>query len=221
MPEMDASHARANLPTLPAELRNRIYELVLAADDGIELEDGSFMIEIGDFLTGDEEEGLTLYLSTPFWCTQPPLTRVSRQMRAETLPVYYGCNTFVTYVAEVICIGERDMVAIQSLNHHVWLKDMTAANRGLLKHLHVRWCPNASQVALPRSKMAKILETLGVGLPEDAISTWVKSFDPTYIGRGIPSDWEDVSISKEGRTAMHEDEIESGFVRAPDGYYGV
>ena len=31
------------------------------------------------------------------WAKQPALTRVSRQVRAETLPMYYGSNAFVVY----------------------------------------------------------------------------------------------------------------------------
>ena len=65
---------------LPAEIRNRIYELSLPKKT-------------------DE-----LIVSTPFrdvamtLATQPALTRVSRQVRYETLKMFYKNSTFVAYI---------------------------------------------------------------------------------------------------------------------------
>lgn len=197
------------------ELRNRIYELVLAADDGIQLEDGSFMIEIGDLMTGNEEGSEPQYTFTPFWCMQPPSTQVSRQVRAETLPVHYGSNTFVVYIEECGCLSaEEEVISLRMADGGVWLQSMTFANRRLLNHLRVRFCPNTSTVGLPRCKMARVLQDIGIGVPENAISTWARPF-AKYTGPGEFGDWEDVSVSKEGRSESDEDEVERGLREEP------
>ncbi|KJX92692.1 hypothetical protein TI39_contig5831g00006 [Zymoseptoria brevis] len=60
---------------LSAELRNRIYDQVLPDDDEIEVYSAN--------------------LSKPSEDYQPPITQVCREMRAETLPMFYGRNQFV------------------------------------------------------------------------------------------------------------------------------
>lgn len=69
----DTDSTKPGLLTLPAELRNRIPELVLVEQQPIKPFDGS----------GGQE------VAVP-----PALTAVSRQLRAESVPVYYGRNDF-------------------------------------------------------------------------------------------------------------------------------
>lgn len=52
-PKTRASHAEANLLTLPAQLRNRIYQLVLIANYGTKRPDETYAIEIASPDTGD------------------------------------------------------------------------------------------------------------------------------------------------------------------------
>jgi hypothetical protein len=62
---------------LPPELRNHIFELAVAAPDGVVRVDFS-------------DSKLDVYKQT----RQPALTRVSRHLRAQALPMYYHLNTF-------------------------------------------------------------------------------------------------------------------------------
>ena len=68
---------------LPAELRNRIYEHVLASSQD------------------------QLIIATPFrdelmsFGAQPGITRVSKQVRFETLEMFYTNSTFVAYIQDV------------------------------------------------------------------------------------------------------------------------
>lgn len=180
MSQMQASHARANFMTLPPELRNRIYELVLIANNGIERPDGSFMIEIADtseefeWSLGDDE--IPSYYSTLAWCQQPFLTRVSRQIRSETLPIYYGANTFVAYVEKRGFFDQREKRPILSLeNAHRWLATMPGSSRQLLKSLHVRLCRNVSLTghATTAEDMASVLHKMSIDVPKEAITVWV------------------------------------------------
>ncbi|KAK4574877.1 hypothetical protein LTR86_001719 [Recurvomyces mirabilis] len=66
-----ATPSPPTLVTLPPELRNRIYELVLPVGQVI------------DILPAYNEAHQS-----------PPITCVNRQLRRETLPIYYGNNTF-------------------------------------------------------------------------------------------------------------------------------
>lgn len=68
---------------LPPELRNRIYELVLIdQDDRIQA------------LFGDDYDSK----ETAADLSQPALTRVSRAVRKDTLPIFYGQHTFYLWL---------------------------------------------------------------------------------------------------------------------------
>ncbi|KAK5692717.1 hypothetical protein LTR17_025348, partial [Elasticomyces elasticus] len=67
---------RCSLLGLPAELRNHIFELALVSKNArvsIYLQGGHF---------------------TPPSATQPGISRTNRQLRQETLPIFYGQNAF-------------------------------------------------------------------------------------------------------------------------------
>ncbi|GIZ47088.1 hypothetical protein CKM354_001018900 [Cercospora kikuchii] len=65
----------SSLNKLSAELRNEIYELVLAQDKPLVI--------------------CSEHPNPDSTAIQPPLTRVCRQIRAEALELFYYCNTFV------------------------------------------------------------------------------------------------------------------------------
>jgi hypothetical protein len=66
---------------LPAELREIIFEHALTSSKQVV----AFRL-LDDYQREDSEEAI-----------QPPLTRVSRQVRAESLPVFYRCSDFVLH----------------------------------------------------------------------------------------------------------------------------
>ncbi|KAK6394196.1 hypothetical protein LTR65_002042 [Meristemomyces frigidus] len=70
--------SKCHLLSLAAELRNRIYELVLVNDKG------RIHADLDDYI----------YCSDNHAVLQPALTRVSREVRNDTLPIFYGQNTF-------------------------------------------------------------------------------------------------------------------------------
>ena len=103
-----SSKLRTGLLSLSAELRNAIYLLCLRPDEGgaggvkdsraIWVSKSSYPHDS----TGSrpclgplDAKCITLRLNQRSWITQPAFTPVSRQLRSETLPIYYGANRFV------------------------------------------------------------------------------------------------------------------------------
>ncbi|KAK0940210.1 hypothetical protein LTR29_008263 [Friedmanniomyces endolithicus] len=73
------TNGKCRLLTLPPELRNRIYELVLMDKDSI---------TVINIYPEDRRNGARPYLR------QPAITRVSKELRHDTLRVFYGGKTF-------------------------------------------------------------------------------------------------------------------------------
>ena len=173
---------------MPPELRAMIWENVLAADKGMDGPDGTKMISIGVFPGGFYDDQPP-YLTTAEWCKQPPITQVSRLIRAETLPIYYS-NTFVIHV-------EHRKYGPSSMKYaYDWLTDMGEANRGLLKSLQVRWCPSADSDGLTRKRLCSVLAKAGLTVPYNAVTT--------LIPRGFPEPhevhlWDPVSDAEDDR----------------------
>ena len=90
-PIIEASKAKISFLSLPAELRNRIYEMVLIKGRGEGAAAGDESIDV----VWDGREGVwSQKIGEQPWMRQPRLTAVCRQIRDETLPIYYGQNTF-------------------------------------------------------------------------------------------------------------------------------
>jgi hypothetical protein len=70
----------SRLFTLPAEIRTLIFEFIVATSDQL--------------VTFRLDPFQQQYYTT---AVQPALTRVSRQIRSESLPIYYACNDFVLH----------------------------------------------------------------------------------------------------------------------------
>jgi len=81
---------RCYLLELPAELRDAIYEFALTSSKA------TVTFRLDPWQRDTYSQAL-----------QPPLTRVSRQLRQETLPVYYGSNTFVLHTEGSKCDDAR------------------------------------------------------------------------------------------------------------------
>ncbi|TKA83340.1 hypothetical protein B0A55_00622 [Friedmanniomyces simplex] len=71
---------KSHLLALPPELRNRIYELVLVAENAL---------IYYYYLSLHKNIG-----STVPQARQPALTRVSKELRHQALAIFYGQNTF-------------------------------------------------------------------------------------------------------------------------------
>ncbi|KAK4546752.1 hypothetical protein LTR36_001484 [Oleoguttula mirabilis] len=102
---------------LPPELRNRIYELAFA----------------------DEE--LTEHAFGGDWPGQAPLTRVNRQLRSESLAVFYGINPLRLLVGTT-----RQQTACPK-----WLEAI-APHVKLIRRLEIRTCGHANRYVLERAQ---------------------------------------------------------------------
>jgi hypothetical protein len=100
-------NATFRLLDLPPEIRNLIYEL-----------------HFSDF---DE-------ISTSY--AQPPLTLASKQLRAEALPLFYGCATFVCGIDDYDVFEDRFTEDAERLLR------MPAASLSQIKNFTVRWKEN-------------------------------------------------------------------------------
>lgn len=114
---MTASHTRAHLNMLPAELRIRIYEYVLARDD-----DKPFRTNPNTYRKARAQSVVTITQRT----AMPALLRLDRQIRSEALPIFYSQTTFVIvatpttrdqrYFGEWLkLVGDRDAAMIRRL----------------------------------------------------------------------------------------------------------
>lgn len=102
---------------LPAEIRNRIYEIALLRDE-----------RDMDYRTYVFSQRSTLYKSLKTAFKQPALTRVSKAVRHESLPIFYGRNTFTVNLVSI----RRNMIM-------GWLESIGATNRTMLKNCRT-WC---------------------------------------------------------------------------------
>lgn len=70
----------SGLLQLPPEIRDVIYEFALTSDHPV------VTFRLDTYQQDSYQEA-----------TQPPLTRVSRQVRQESLPIYFDCNEFILH----------------------------------------------------------------------------------------------------------------------------
>ncbi|KAM3417275.1 hypothetical protein BST61_g5531 [Cercospora zeina] len=109
---MDASP----LKKLPAELRNKVFKLAVVADEPIAISSSYPGYDIA---------------------TQPPLTRVCRQTRNETLEIFYHFNTFVVEVVSAECYWDFGLeVSDRKEELSKWLEHTSEKNRAAIQKLH-------------------------------------------------------------------------------------
>lgn len=108
---------RSRLLELPAEIRDLIFEFALTSDVPI------VAFRLDDYQRDSYVEA-----------TQPPLTRVSRQIRAESLSMFYSSNEIVLHTEEkkakdtqrwLACI-EPHLPLLEQLS--LWLRYVTLTN---------------------------------------------------------------------------------------------
>lgn len=143
------------------------------------------------------------YFSTFKWCTQPALTRVCRQLRSETLPVYYGINAFVAYIE-----GTEDWPHFNQLQ--TWLGSMLMASRRLLRNLQVRFECNVSTIGLVGDRVAKRLQFKGYEIATAAVTSWV-ALNARYTDRREFDDWNKVQQAKTDAKRREEEKLEEEF----------
>ena len=113
-----ARHQTSLLLMLPAELRNRIYEMVLLRPEVINLV----------YLDPRRLKHLEHEVA------QPSLTRTCHQIREETLPIFYGQNVFLTYAVTTNWSGASGAIPRGSKS---WVNAIGRENRRALKHLYI------------------------------------------------------------------------------------
>ena len=101
------------LQKLPAELRSYIYELAFTGPDGTNVL----------VVNGFQKENLV----------QPPLTRTGKQVRDESLPIYYGKTMFKLDLCCDECLTEdRGESATGWLSTLRWLSTLSPLHRSQL-----------------------------------------------------------------------------------------
>ncbi|KAK3637452.1 hypothetical protein LTR56_013625 [Elasticomyces elasticus] len=122
--------AHSQLLSLPAELRNRIFEYLLATPSAVLIASST---------------NYPLGHTNSLWekATPPPITRVNRQLRDEVTPVYHSINTFEIHLHHHHCYTARAAYAAAA-----WLRRMGAKQRSMLKRIVI--CTLASKQETPR-----------------------------------------------------------------------
>lgn len=204
---MEASHARANLLSIPPEIRNRICMLVLVLggpltpSDGEKGPEGIRMIEVADSeimeWRGSDYTEYHNY-GTEAWLKQPPLTRVCKQLREETLPIYYGANTFLMHVWE----NESEKIKgrtqkLYSQGTRPWLKSIGEENRGMINSVVLESDDKETPVSAARFTSA--CRAAGVGLDNAMVTSYYQE-EVEYNDRGLRG------IRKEWRSIAAEDD---------------
>ena len=103
---------------LPAELRNHIYQMVLVKSDLIDTTCSSTFYKMQALVA------------------QPALTKVCRQIRAETLPIFYGANVFLV-AKRYNCIMDWN---IGSPPMDAWFQAVGRTSCRRFKHLYIDYC---------------------------------------------------------------------------------
>ncbi|KAF2173390.1 hypothetical protein M409DRAFT_48374 [Zasmidium cellare ATCC 36951] len=111
---MAASKNRMSLMTLPKNVRNQIYWLVMKPDADDEEDQEKYRWVDGTPVLILQSEGTDKYgadyCNDTKWWLQPAITKVSRKVRKEALPVYYGNIEFqihgTGYIDQLDAAGE-------------------------------------------------------------------------------------------------------------------
>ena len=97
---------------------------------------------------------------------QPAFTRVNRLIRSETLPIFYGTNTFVFTPKVTTSTG----IGSISSSDTTWLKAIGSRNAGFVRCVEVRWLGWCRRALLENFKGQ--LRELGLSDVEVEVSCW-------------------------------------------------
>ena len=170
---MEAAKSRSSFMSLSPELRNRVYDLVMIPNKdgagGVEHSRAicvqQAVVYVYDSDETDDDNERIYGEVVKRWRNQPAITRVSRQVRAETLPMYYGLNEFIAYNWDPENEGTWEFGGFFSA--HRWLSRMGRANAALIKQFAVH-IPRQHQMCV-----VEVMEELtpsAFGLDEAAIT---------------------------------------------------
>lgn len=109
------------LSTLPAELRNAIYEMAVLEEDAIDVN-----IKPVSSRSPNSDSG-----HWPSW-KPPALLQTCRQVRSEAAPIFYGNNTFAVSRWRFMRDASGLLILIK------WLSLIGAESRALLRDIHIR-----------------------------------------------------------------------------------
>lgn len=173
---MTESKAHISFMSLSAELRNHIYELVVtpdrAGEGGV---DGELAICVQD-VRFEMDDSMTTWADsygwTGSWRKQPAITRVSRQVRDESLPIYYGVNNFVAHPIP----GCRRKSQLHQAR--VWLRKIGVANARRIKRFGI-YCPHG--LLMKRDVMMQQLNPRLVGLAESSVTLYREEDELEWI----------------------------------------
>ncbi|TKA69474.1 hypothetical protein B0A49_05212 [Cryomyces minteri] len=147
---------------LPAEIRHAIYLLALVNHGDI------YVCSVDSFRAQ---------------VSQPAFTRVSRQVRRECLPVFYGCNRF-----RILAFSGE-----QYAWPHVWLKDIGSANCLMLRRLRVGAFELFRNQVMPSpNAVTRDLMLVGISLhrplvpKQDCAGHWVYELDESDADAPFP-----------------------------------
>ncbi|KAK5712106.1 hypothetical protein LTR15_012175 [Elasticomyces elasticus] len=109
---------------LPAEIRNRIHEYTVSYCNEYHF----------DSSTKDDEIAFTKW-SDGHAALQPPITKVSRQLRSETLEMFYATNRFV------LALGHISRIELVQGNFRArkWLRAVGTVNAAYMKDFTIRY----------------------------------------------------------------------------------
>ncbi|KAK5113577.1 hypothetical protein LTR85_010805 [Meristemomyces frigidus] len=116
---MTGQAQRCRLLELPPELRDAIFEFALTSDKTLV----TFRLD-------------TYQRDSYTQATQPPLTRVSRQLRHESIPIYYAANDFVLHTEGIkaenarrwLECNERYLLRLRRVS--LWVRYASSTNAG-------------------------------------------------------------------------------------------
>lgn len=149
---------------LPAELRNRIYEFVLPSDE----ED---LIVAIPFKDGAMSMG-----------SQPAITRTSRMIRNETLPMFYATARFVAYVDN---INFTDLAAWCRTVAPTVETSLSAAMRPIDVHVKMITRPKSSEACLQMMRLWSRVPFDNFHLRVHTCYSSVEFYNPRLDVRGI------------------------------------
>ncbi|KAK3657574.1 hypothetical protein LTR56_002349 [Elasticomyces elasticus] len=93
--------------------------------------------------------------------TQPSLTRVSRQLRAETLAMYYGINSFELRLDQGDDIPHVKAHNVEQMQALKWLAAIGPSNAQLIKNIKILYAyESISQLEMDRLMNTKPLSTV-------------------------------------------------------------
>lgn len=199
---MEATKSGISFMSLSPELRELVYDFALISDetdvnfiDPRNGERGGEIVslyrkpvicvqkcEVDEFLydLGEEytQEGPVFYGWKSEWAKQPALTRVSRQIRAETIPIYYGKNEFAAFAMAPYQSGRVDLQAVK-----VFLRGIGKRNADLIRKMtFLRPCEWYAH-ELHDEKLVEVLDPEDLGLAAGSVK--MLNANVTYNGRGF------------------------------------